>query len=161
MRMIQDGQQVRSVEEVEEDLAKAIAKRDQLQKQRADLQKKLDRTDYLLQEMGGRSFAYLRGTIPKLEHELKCAKLVEADRGKPVVVWKGDKSPWGGGKMIVKKVTAKRIFVNNPGYSGGDQQYYLDGTKVGNWYNPGAIDLERTFGDIEACRLRERFEETR
>ncbi len=104
------------------------------------LQKEIGEKQALLKDLEG-SWSR-RGIIGKLKNDIGKLKLEIDHCSKPKVVWK--KEPMEFEKdYIVKKVTAKRIYVGSPGTK-CHTLYDKNGIAVG--YKGNEIDIEATFG---------------
>lgn len=84
------------------------------------------------------------GRIPSLERELSISQRDERDEKAVRVVWSIQPKHWESAEKIVDKVTAKRIYVREPG-RGGHAIYSLDGHHE-NGYTEAVIDIQATFG---------------
>ena len=84
------------------------------------------------------------GLIADTQTKLKYALLRESDANATKVVWNFNRTCHPKGLHVVRKVTARRIFVSEIGSDRCDQ-FNLDGTVTAAWKH-SKIDIRATFG---------------
>lgn len=94
------------------------------------------------------------GLVTKLHTELKYANLRVADQDASRVVWQNIPERPPKGEWIVEKVTPKRIFIRQPGWTNA-KQYKRDGVPVAACFTDAFIDVEATLklfkGKVPPC----------
>ena len=115
-----------------------------LKKVLANLESEKEKLTKEMEELAGFGFGVRRnsGILGKIRRDLQDAKLRLEDVDKLVVVYTDGTS----GEDIVAKVTAKRIYVGQPGQRRGYTIYHKTGKPVSEWVRQ-EVDLTATFGE--------------